>query len=100
MNTKLYVGNLATTTTERELKDLFSPHGNVAQINFPVERGSGRPLGFGLVAMATPQGALDAIMALNGKEVRARLLAVTEHVLSKNVPPATGQNGKLPSGRW
>jgi len=100
MNTKLYVGNLATTTTEREPQDLFSPHGNIAQINFPVERGSGRPPGFGLVAMATPQGALEAIMALSGTEVGERVLAITEHVVSKNEPPATGQNGKLPSGRW
>ena len=80
MNTKLYIGNLAASTTERELQDLFSPHGNVAQINLPIERGSGRPRGFGLITMATPQGAQAAILALNGKEVRARILTVIEHV--------------------
>jgi RNA recognition motif-containing protein len=80
MNTKLYVGNLASTTTERELQHLFSPHGNIAQINLPVEPGSGRPRGFGLVTMATPQGAQAAILALNGKEVGAHVLTVTEHV--------------------
>ena len=99
MNTKLYVGNLATTTTERELKDLFSPHGNVAQINLPREP-TGRPRAFAIVTMATPQGARAAILEVNGKEVGARVLAVTEHVSAKKVPAATGQNGKLPSGRW
>ena len=100
MNTKLYVSNLAATTTERDLQDLCSPHGNVAEVHLPVERESCHSRGFAIVTMATPQGAQAAILALNGKEVGARVLAVTEHVPAKNVPPATGQKGKLPSGRW
>ena len=78
MNTKLYVGNLASTATERDLQDLFSPHGNVAEVNLPVERESGRSRGFGVVTMATPQGAQAALLALNGKELGARVLTVTE----------------------
>jgi cold-inducible RNA-binding protein len=78
MNTKLYVGNLASTATEMDLQDLFSPHGNVAEINLPVKRASGRPRAFGVVTMATPQGARAALLALNGKELGARLLTVTE----------------------
>jgi RNA recognition motif-containing protein len=78
MNTKLHVGNLATTTTERELQGLFSAHGNVAEVNLAVERESGRPRGFAIVTMATPQGAQAAILALNGKELGARVLTVTE----------------------
>ena len=77
MNTKLYVSNLAATTTERDLQDLCSPHGNVAEVNLPVERESGRPRGCAIVTMATPQGAQAAILALNGKEVEARVLAVS-----------------------
>jgi RNA recognition motif-containing protein len=86
--------------TERDLQILCSPHGNVAEVNLPQERERRQPRGFAIVTMATPQGAQAAIMALNGKEVEARVLAGIEHVLSKNEPPATGQNGKLPSGRW
>ena len=78
MNTKLYVGNLASTATERDLQGLFSPHGNVAEVNLPVERESGRRRGFGVVTMATPQGAQAALLALNGKELGARVLTVTE----------------------
>ena len=77
MNTKLYVGNLASTATERDLQGLFSPHGNVAEVNLPVERESGRRRGFGVVTMATPQGARAAILALNGKELGARVLTVS-----------------------
>jgi RNA recognition motif-containing protein len=92
MNTKLHVGNLATTTTEKDLHILFSAHGNVAEVNLPLERASGRPQGFCIVTMATPQGAQAAILALHGKEVAGRVLAVTEHVFAKMVPPATGPN--------
>jgi cold-inducible RNA-binding protein len=93
---KLYVGNLAATTTERDLHGLFSAHGNVAEVNLAVERESGRPRGFAIVTMATPQGARAAILALNGTEVAARVLTVTEHVPARRVPPVPGQKGAVP----
>ena len=93
MNTKLYVANLASTATERDLQGLFSPHGNVADVNLPVERASGRPRGFGVVTMATPQGALAAMLALDGKELGARLLTVTE------VRPREAGAASYPAGR-
>ena len=96
MNTKLYVANIAATTTERDLQNLCSPHGNVAEVHLPLERESGRPRGFAIVTMATPEGARSATLALNGKEVEGRVLTVAEHVLTRKVPPATGQKGKVP----
>ncbi len=78
MNTKVYVGNLSTTTTESELRDLFSAHGNVAEVNVPTDRPSGRARGFGFVTMATPEGAQSAIQALNGKLVGSNTIAVSE----------------------
>jgi RNA recognition motif-containing protein len=78
MNTNLYLGDLASSATEKDLQRLFSPHGNVAQVNLSVERETGWPPGFGLVTMATPQGARAAILALNGKEVGACVLTVTQ----------------------
>jgi RNA recognition motif-containing protein len=76
VNTKLHVGNLAPTTTEMELQGLFSEHGNVAEVNLAREPHSQRSLGFAIVTMATPQGALAAIQALNRKDVGARILTV------------------------
>lgn len=78
MNTKLYVGNLAPATTETDLQGLFSEHGNVAEVNLGLDHHSRRPLGFAFVTMATPQGAQAAIQALNGKELGARALTVSE----------------------
>jgi RNA recognition motif-containing protein len=78
MNTKLHAGNLASTTTEQDLQGWFSAHGNVADVNLPVECETGRRRGFGVVTMATTQGARAAILALNGNELGARMLTVTE----------------------
>jgi RNA recognition motif-containing protein len=84
VNTKLHVGNLAPTTTEGQLQGLFSEHGNVAEVNLALDRHSRRPLGFAFVTMATPQGALAAIQALNGKDVGARIIAVKEAPVHSN----------------
>ena len=69
MNTKVYIDNLAAVTTERDLMELFSPYGNVAQVNVPVNHLNGHPRGFGFVTMTTSEGARAAIRALHGKEM-------------------------------
>ena len=78
MNTKLYVGNLSYTVSESDLRDLFSQHGSVTEVNLLMDRETGRPRGFGFVTMATGEGAQAAIEALNGKESGGRALTVNE----------------------
>ena len=55
MNTKLYVDNLAATATYHDIMNLFSPYGNVVEVNLPLNRAHGRPRGFGCVTMATAE---------------------------------------------
>ena len=78
MNTKVYIDNQAAVTTERDLMELFSPYGNVAEVNVPIDRANGRPRGFGFVTMATSEGARAAIRALHGKEIGTHNLIVSE----------------------
>ena len=78
MKTKVYVDNLAASTTENELSDLFSAYGSVAEVSVPVDETNGRPRGFGFVTMATPEGARTAIQGLNGKMIGAFSLTVSE----------------------
>jgi cold-inducible RNA-binding protein len=75
---KVYVDNLAAVTTEKDLMGLFSPYGNVAEVNIAVDRVNHRSRGFGFVTMATSEGARPAIQALNGKRVGTRTLTVSE----------------------
>ena len=78
MNTKLHVDNLTAATTENELRDWFSPYGNVAEVNIPTNRTSGRSRGFGFVTMETLEGARSAIQALNGRAIGTCTLTVSE----------------------
>ncbi len=73
---KLYVGNLAFTTTEQELKALFEPYG-VTSASLVMDRETGRPRGFGFVELDNEQGAA-AIAGLNGKNIGGRDLTVNE----------------------
>jgi cold-inducible RNA-binding protein len=75
---KVYVDNLAAVTTERDLIDIFSLYGNVAEVNIAVDRVNHKSRGFGFVTMATSEGAQSAIRALNGKVVGTRTLTVSE----------------------
>ncbi len=92
MNTKVYIDNLAAVTTERDLTELFSPYGNVVEVNIPVDRINGRPRGFGFVTMATPEGARAAIRALHGKEIGTHNLIVSEAWLHEE---RTGLSGGI-----
>ena len=78
MNTRLYVENLASATTESNLLDLFSAYGNVVGVSLLKDGDNERPSGFGFVTMVTPEGARSALQALNGKAVGTGKLTVSE----------------------
>ncbi len=72
--TNLYVGNLPWNTTETELKDLFSQHGEVNSTNIIQDRETGRSRGFGFVEME--RGADEAVQHLNGHDLDGRNIKV------------------------
>ncbi len=75
---KLYVGNISFQTSEQDLNELFSPHGNVNEINMIMDRETQRPRGFAFVTMASAEAGKAAIEALSGKSVGGRDLTVNE----------------------
>ena len=76
MEVKLYVGNLAYTTTEDDLRTLFAQAGTIASVALIKDRDTGRSKGFGFVEMADGSATNAAITALNGKELDGRTLRV------------------------
>ena len=74
----IYVGNLAYSTTDDSLKQLFAEFGNVTSARVCIDRMSGRSKGFGFVEMPDANEAQAAIAATNGKEVDGRALRVNE----------------------
>ncbi|MDA8140626.1 MAG: RNA-binding protein [Desulfobacteraceae bacterium] len=65
----IYIGNLSSTTTEENLKSLFTEFGEVESIKIIKDRLTGRPRGFGFVEMPSNSEADQAIKALNGNRI-------------------------------
>jgi RNA recognition motif-containing protein len=78
MSHKLYIDNLPDAFTENDLMDLFCSYGNIASVKVQVDQVLGKPRSCGCVAMETPQGSRLAMQALNGKEIGAFTLVVSE----------------------
>ncbi len=76
MELKLFVRNLSYAVTESELRQLFEKHGEVASIDIPTDRATGRSRGFGFVEMNSKADAEHAIDALNNQEFAGRTLFV------------------------
>jgi RNA recognition motif-containing protein len=74
----LFVGNLAFTTTEQDLRQLFEPYGRVATVRIVTDRETGRARGFGFVEMPDSQAAQSAMDVLNGMSLAGRALTVNE----------------------
>jgi cold-inducible RNA-binding protein len=78
MGKKVFVGNLAFSTTDADLESLFSQVGTCESARVITDRDSGRSRGFGFVEMASPGEASKAIAELNGREVGGRQINVSE----------------------
>jgi RNA recognition motif-containing protein len=74
----IFVGHLAFTTTEDDLRDLFTPYGTVDTTRMMTDRETGRSRGFGFVAMPDSRAAQRAIDALHGMALAGRALTVNE----------------------
>ena len=78
MSKKLFVGNIAWSTTDDELNTLFSQYGTVEEAVIMKDKFSGRSRGFGFVTFADGAEADAAIEALHDYELNGRPLTVNE----------------------
>ena len=78
MDVKLYVGNLAKSTTEDELKTLFTQAGAVSAVEVIKDRDSGQSKGFAFITMNEQTEADKAISMFNA-------YSLSEHELKVNV---------------
>lgn len=74
----IYVGNLAFSITEDELRQAFEAFGKVDTATIIKDKYSGQSKGFGFVEMPAGDEARAAIEGLNGKDLKGRNLNVNE----------------------
>ncbi len=75
---KLYVGNLNYSVSNEDLKELFSNHGEVKDVNIIEGKG------FGFVEMGDTTQAEAAKEALDGTEYKGRTMKVNEAYPPRN----------------
>jgi cold-inducible RNA-binding protein len=75
---RIFIANIAFTTTEAELARLFEPYGIVDRVQIITDRDTGRSRGFGFVEMPNSSEAQAAIDGLNGTSLGGRTLTVNE----------------------
>lgn len=91
--TKLFVGSLPYSTTDQELKDMFSAHGAVTSATIINDRFSGRSKGFGFVEMENDDEAQKAIEALNNSQLGERSIVVSVARPREDRPQGGGFGG-------
>ena len=76
MDIRIYVGNLAKTTTQEEINTLFATAGTVSSVDLVKDKVTGQSKGFAFVAMPTQAEADKAISMFNGYSLAENALKV------------------------
>ena len=87
-NSRLFVGNLAFQTQERDLQDFFGAAGVVTNVNLMLDKFTGKSRGFAFVEFSTPEEAQNAAEIFNGKDLGGRALTVSIARPREERPPA------------
>ena len=75
---KLLIRNLARTTTDATIREMFEAYGRVQSCTLVMDKKSGVSKGFGFVEMPKPGEAKAAIKNLNGTELDGNKIRVTK----------------------
>lgn len=89
---KLLIRNLARSTTEAELRELFEAFGVVQSCSLVLDAKSGGSKGFGFVEMPKPGAAKAAMKNLNGVDVAGNTIRVKKADKPREEKPSAGIN--------
>jgi RNA recognition motif-containing protein len=74
----IYVSNLSFNVQDEDLKELFTPYGEVTSAKIIMDKMTNRSRGFGFVEMSDDAAAQKAVTALDGGSMDGRSIKVTE----------------------
>ncbi len=73
----IFISNLSFHTNDEDLRQLFSPFGEVVSSKLVFDRETGKSRGFGFVEMPKNEEGQKAIDALEGKNIEGRYISVS-----------------------
>jgi RNA recognition motif-containing protein len=93
----IYVSNLSFNVQDEDLREFFTPYGEVTSAKIINDRETGKSRGFGFVEMSDDAASKKAIAELNEKDVDGRTIKVME-AKPKEDRPARGNSGGYNNG--
>jgi RNA recognition motif-containing protein len=89
----IYVSNLSFNVQDEDLREFFTPYGEVTSAKVISDRETGRSRGFGFVEMSDNAAAQKAIAELNDATVDGRAIKVMEAKPKEDRPRNNGGGG-------
>ncbi|WP_303902975.1 RNA recognition motif domain-containing protein [Thiohalomonas denitrificans] len=90
---KLLIRNLARTTTEKELRELFEAYGSVQSCSLVMDKETNSSKGFGFVEMPRSGEAKAAMKNLNGTMLAGHPIRVKKVEIKPEMDGAGGGGG-------
>jgi RNA recognition motif-containing protein len=89
----IYVSNLSFDVQDQDLREFFTPYGEVTSAKIITDRETGRSRGFGFVEMSDDAASRKAIAELNDSSVDGRNIKVMEARPKEDKPRNSGGGG-------
>ena len=74
----IYVSNLSFNVQDEDLREVFTPYGEVTSAKVIMDRATNRSRGFGFIEMPDEASSRKAIAELDGASVENRNISVSE----------------------
>ena len=93
----IYVSNLGFNVKDEDLKEFFTPYGEVTSAKIISDKFTGQSRGFGFVEMSDDEAAKKAIAELDQASVEGRSIKVMEARPKEDRPARSGGGGNYRS---
>ncbi|GAA4335504.1 RNA-binding protein [Flaviaesturariibacter amylovorans] len=88
----IYVSNLSFNIQDEDLREFFTPYGNVTSSKVIMDKFTGKSKGFGFVEMSDDEAARKAIAELDNGSVEGRTIRVMEARPKEDRPARSGSS--------
>jgi RNA recognition motif-containing protein len=96
----IYVSNLSFNVQDEDLREFFTPYGEVTSAKVISDKFTGKSRGFGFVEMPDDEAAKKAIAELDNASVESRNIKVMEAKPKEDRPARNSGGGGFQKNRW